>query len=87
MHDLTQARKNARTDEDAAAIAWAEEKLEELLIIQAQMTRTINRQSKRIAAQRRRIEQFHTEQRKLKALEALVLMVEPPEIGANQAKR
>ncbi len=29
-HDLTAARKNARTEEDAAAIAWADEELERL---------------------------------------------------------
>jgi len=28
MHDLTAARKNARTDEDAAAIAWAQDEIE-----------------------------------------------------------
>lgn len=30
MHDLTVARKNARTEEDAAAIAWAQDRIEEL---------------------------------------------------------
>ncbi len=30
MHDLTVARKNARTDADAAAIAWAEGCIEAL---------------------------------------------------------
>jgi hypothetical protein len=29
-HDLEAARKNARTDEDAAAIAWAEDEIERL---------------------------------------------------------
>ena len=29
-HDLTTARKNARTPEDAAAIAWAEDEIERL---------------------------------------------------------
>lgn len=30
MHDLTTARKSARTDEDAAAIAWAQDEIERL---------------------------------------------------------
>lgn len=30
MHDLTAARKNATTDEDAAAIAWAQDEIERL---------------------------------------------------------
>ncbi len=30
MHDLTAARKNARSDEDAAAIAWAQDEIERL---------------------------------------------------------
>jgi hypothetical protein len=29
-HDLTAARKSARTSEDAAAIAWAQEEIERL---------------------------------------------------------
>ena len=29
-HDLTAARKNARADEDAAAIAWAQDEIERL---------------------------------------------------------
>jgi hypothetical protein len=29
-HDLTEARKNARTDADAAAIAWAQDEIERL---------------------------------------------------------
>jgi predicted GNAT superfamily acetyltransferase len=29
-HDLTSARKGARTDEDAAAIAWAQDEIERL---------------------------------------------------------
>jgi len=35
QHDLTAARKNARTDEDAAAIAWVQVEMERLLRLEA----------------------------------------------------
>jgi hypothetical protein len=43
MHDLTAARKNARTDEDAAAIAWAQDEIERLRARNGDLSDTLTR--------------------------------------------
>ena len=41
-HDLTEARKNARTDADAAAIAWAQDEIERLRKIEDAAFNAVN---------------------------------------------
>jgi hypothetical protein len=46
QHDLDIARKNARTDADAAAIAWAQDEIERLRSIIAQISDVLLRAAK-----------------------------------------
>ncbi len=64
---------------NAERTALLEKQIDGLLLEKAHMTRTISRQSKRIAAQRRRIARFHEErelERELRRLRQALLDIE-----------